>query len=104
MNADIKKLWIDALKSGKYLQCTQVFKDDEYNCALGVLIELYNDVHPSEQIDIEATESFPSVVSQWAGLKSYDPEKKMYGFVDVMEMNDAGKSFTELADFIEANL
>lgn len=44
MNPRIKKLWVDALRSGKYNQCTGTLKTSlEPNafCCLGVLCDIY---------------------------------------------------------------
>lgn len=103
MNAEIKEKWIADLRSGSYAQCIEAFKIDNHYDALGILVKQYNEAYPNQAFDIETTESFPSVVSLWAGITPPSFENPI-SILDVMEMNDAGKSFTELADFIEANL
>ncbi|MER0438968.1 hypothetical protein [Emticicia sp. W12TSBA100-4] len=103
MNAEIKQQWIADLKSGKYQQCIEAFKIDSAYDALGLLIKQYNEAHPEQAFDIESTESFPSVVSLWAGITAPTFENPV-SILDVMEMNDGGTPFSEIADFVAANL
>lgn len=102
MKAEIKKQWIADLKSGNFEQCTENFKSGDAYDALGLLILQYNRSHPHNTIDIETVESFPSVVSLWAGITPPTFESPV-SILDVMELNDAGHPFADLAEFVECN-
>ena len=106
----VAQKWVDALRSGKYRQGESQLKiedpDDPRHCCLGVLCE----VAEVEGVDFNfiPDESYlPEPVMKWAGLKSKqahyrDPET---GSEDgsLVQMNDKGASFAEIADFIEAH-
>lgn len=102
MNERIKKLWVDALRSGEYRQgrnllCTEG-EDGDYFCCLGVLCELHAQEHarsgwesagfvdkrsrrpvlryssrPHSLGGNDTDEALlPSPVARWAGLPSTD--------------------------------
>lgn len=109
MNPEIKAKWLEALRSGKYQQTTGVLRRGDSYCCLGVLCDL-------------------SVEGSWSTL----PEGDCYLFVTTKEgkpncsvlpdavatetklplteqgrlasMNDRGKSFEQIANWIEHNL
>lgn len=105
MNALIKKEWVAALRSGKYKQGKRAmccFKD-KYT-ALGVLmdacfpVDWLADEH-DECWRIENSAVFPPIRYTWAAGLTTVQEKTL------MEMNDLhGKSFKEIATWIEKNL
>jgi hypothetical protein len=92
MNPEIKKRWIDALKSGDYNQGTESLCCNDSFCCLGVLCDLYiqdtkngewfsymaedgnNDIYETkfvirnEESNIVEGEILPSVVADWAGI------------------------------------
>lgn len=108
MNPELKKKWVDALRSGEYKQGKiglYNYESDAY-CCLGVLCELAGfEKLPKE--DVYAVYNVGGVVSS-VGLSA--------PFIDRIEfppheegrlisMNDSkGKSFSEIADYIESNL
>lgn len=99
MNPEVKKKWLEALRSGKYqkatsrLHYTRPLEGDSY-CCLGVLCELYRIEHPNEAYwkpshgdAREHTQSFvvednfreeyvilPWKIKEWAGLPDSNPE------------------------------
>lgn len=119
MNPEVKKLWVDALRSGKFKQARNTLKLDGGYCCLGVLCE----ISPFEERQTETGVSFwgstspnydsPATgvlsweVQAWAGLDDYNP---LIGFINGVPapasfFNDVeGKSFDEIADLIEENL
>lgn len=103
MNAEIKQKWVEALRSGKYQQTKNLFACDGKHCAVGVLIDLYLKENDKSEIVIDELESMPTSVSLWAELESPTFETPI-SILDVMELNDAGHPFADLADFIECNL
>jgi len=113
--AEHRKLWADALRSGLYPQCQQVLSNKYAYCCLGVAcevalnngLELYVDRHPldeyGEPIDHVVYngewENLPKSVHEWLGLDGLN-----FDDIDLINMNDhENKTFDEIADFIEAN-
>ena len=91
MNPEIKKRWIDALKSGDYKQGTESLCCNDSFCCLGVLCDLYiqdtkngewfsysvdeyKDTYETkfairnEESNIIEGEILPSIVADWAGI------------------------------------
>jgi hypothetical protein len=120
---DNAKLWVDALRSGKYEQGTGVMKDGEEFCCLGVACEVYrletgtgqwNKIpHGQRRWATNTTEEFfgywailPPEVSNWLGIASHNvPEDSVpenSSQADLYKMNDDGTSFAEIADYIES--
>lgn len=117
MNAKIKALWIERLRSGEYRQIRQFLSDTSNGrCCLGVLCDLaveagiarreggalrvlYAAVADGED---SAMGILPTAVGRWAGLTSRDPD---IGPASATELNDSkGMSFAEIADEIERYL
>lgn len=46
MNPEVKKKWLEALRSGKYRQATEQLRKGDAYCCLGVLCDLYAKEHP----------------------------------------------------------
>lgn len=103
MDTEVKKLWIEALRSGKYLQCVGKLHDyvdiedslvpesDRHSyCCLGVLCDLalqngvdvelqyrkINDNLPGQNVYFYDDESgvLPESVMRWAGLAEKNPD------------------------------
>jgi len=79
MKTNIKKKWIEALKSGKYTQTDRALKDSQGHCCLGVLCDIFlaetgrgiwNAYNEFEIEDYPSTESLPIEVQEWAGIDS----------------------------------
>lgn len=109
MKAEIRQQWLEALRSGQYTQGHRYLRrSNNTYCCLGVLCDLVgpNDWKPQGahhySHSTEYTALLPPVIANAVGLRS--------SFVDqdpldvVMRMNDTGKSFAEIADWIEANI
>lgn len=119
MNQEIKKLWIEALRSGKYKQATgRLSKIDDNGvtrmCCLGVLCDLYTKhTGKGEWVDGEYVRQFapsegpneanhpPREVILWASLET---TRGMNG-INLDSMNDGigqpAHSFDEIATVIE---
>lgn len=98
MNIQIKQAWIDALRSGKYIQtCTRLSNGDRTcHCCLGVLCEV---------MDINPVENYCTVNT----IGQYTILNEIIGSVKQTEilwkMNDLHKNtFAEIAQYIETNL
>lgn len=114
MNPKVKAKWLAALRSGEYKQTRDVLRDDDGFCCLGVLCDLHaqetgmqwgeaggvNLIYPYG----DSRETLPAVVAEWADLYDGDPAIPGRDFKTLGGLNDAGYSFTELADIIEKEL
>ena len=115
MNKEVKKVWIDALRSGKYQQGHTRLRIEGWKggqdqfCCLGVLCDLATNagVFEWEKIDREyyAIESLslpPKAVVQWAGMEVSDP---ILNGQRVSALNDnVGLNFNQIATLIEEGL
>lgn len=130
MKEQVADLWVSALRSGKYTQCTNHLckyrPEGECHCALGVLCEVFLQQNPMpgvKRYDGEAYDKLglhgrylyfasgsvlPDEVIAWAGLKLHDPvlevvlceERKLK---EITYLNDdMGFSFERIANLIEA--
>ena len=96
MNAEIKRKWVEALRSGRYVQLQGGYIRDprpesNRHCCLGVLCEV------------------AYTAPQWGDtliLRKLYPKVKLSrkAAQELAKMNDAGATFAELADHIEATL
>lgn len=129
MNQDVKKMWVDALRSGDYRQGQYYLMDESDGfCCLGVLCDLHAKAYQHEWVRnsddameyLDCTEILPDEVREWAGLRDCCPDVSP-GFVDsvrfvtetagsgrrllLAELNDDHAfTFAELADVIEKGL
>lgn len=111
-----------ALRSGEYKQTKGRLKTEEGFCCLGVLCDLYlkeqsEEWKSSDFIEEDEVLSYeiyscdtlpPESVVVWAGLPCASPGVMIdyRDYVnDLTELNDSlGKSFAEIADYIETQL
>ncbi len=108
MNPKIKKLWIAALKSGKYKQTKKCLQDAKGYCCLGVLCDLHanemngewikkrKDVSRLEYVDSKTV--LPDVVRLWADLKD---QCGLCSQGSLANLNDEGVTFPEIAKIIQ---
>lgn len=127
MKEDIKKIWVDALRSGEYAQGDGRLYNGEDYCCLGVLCDIHNKMtkagiwtHNTDEDGIDWVvyrdnvygydngEVLPRAVCEWADI---DPNpnvgqhpcgQKVYS--TVAELNDYGYTFEDLARIIEERL
>lgn len=102
MNAEIKKLWCDALRSGDYPQGYGQLKTQTGYCCLGVLEKL-----AAERGLVKFVDSRPYLspeTMKWADLDNSNPPLRSEGGDYCAYLNDCGWSFTKIADRIEQNL
>jgi regulator of RNase E activity RraB len=121
MNADVKKKWVAALRSGEYTQGRDCLynADNGKFCCLGVLCDIAVNENVIDcdgtmddefigvlyTFDAEAYE-LPYQVQEWAGLESSNP-CVVYNkdILSIATLNDDKRhTFNELADIIEAQL
>ena len=127
MNSQVKEKWIAALRSGEYSQGDGRLRSHKGFCCLGVLCDLYaqepftqgwkfNGEYEESPLPMDywyfdgESEFLPKSVMDWAGLKANcpevavdtDDEDEVYDLI--ANLNDAGYSFSTLADIIEKQL
>lgn len=113
MKAEIKKLWVEALRSGEYKQTTGQLRDNNSFCCLGVLCNLHALAHP----DIATKQKYrckymgnsyilPNAAKVWAGLKLLYGDEVTIGdhTTDLADHNDNGRTFEQIAKAIEEQL
>lgn len=113
MNKRVKKLWLTALRSGKYKQATGTLRreagDGQYeHCCLGVLCEIHrqHSQKPGKWNDdayCGESATLPSEVVKWAKLPDNNPMLDAEGDC-LAGLNDEGKDFNYIADRIEKYL
>ena len=115
MTPEDKKLWTDALLSGKYPQTTEKLLDSEGFCCLGVacavfgLDPVYND-HETLCFEGEST-VLPKSITNRLGISESGKLKKSVTFTDSLGettsvehlagLNDLGADFKLIAKVIE---
>lgn len=121
MNPDVKKLWLEALRSGEYEQgvgrLMKFDPDGNTNyCCLGVLCDIavqnnvtsapdYSDEDGCMVFDREM-DFLPPSIADWAGIDQ-DPEvdnpfEEFDSRTKIAQLNDSyGWSFSDLANIIE---
>jgi hypothetical protein len=114
MNPQIKQKWVDALRSGDYQQTKGRLRKEDKFCCLGVLCDLYGKEHNVEWDLVEDEDhnyymfqnhpaTLPLPVVEWAGVGSPNPSIGGISFT-LVEFNDNGSTFIEIADLIEEHL
>jgi len=112
MKKTVMKKWVKALRSGKFKQGKQQLKQTNpqgkvNHCCLGVLCELYNDeITKNKKKPLDFSDEFvlPRTVANWGGLGTEEGSLTIEsGSCSLSEMNDDGKRFTTIANFIEKN-
>lgn len=126
MDIEVKQKWVAALRSGEYKQARKQLRSDDSSgyCCLGVLCELFRLETGRGQwgLNFSGQMSFgdeicreagipTAAVRNWAGLTDANPDVVLslfdinIGTYDSLAGgNDAGLSFLDIADVIEAQL
>lgn len=112
MNEEIKKKWVEALRSGKYKQGEGYLRsaDDKF-CCLGVLCDIVSPEGWAKCLSGRYNHgvngiTLPGKVSEATGVTSQGgiAVPVAYGGTTchfLIELNDAGATFEEIADVIE---
>lgn len=118
MNLEIKQKWIDAL--GVYPQSKNALKNPDGFCCLGVLCDIYAQEHnvswnkdnwKTYQTLYGSSDYLPAAVVNWAELESNNPYVNFFDeedgtsyLLELSELNDDGRTFSEIAKLIEEQL
>lgn len=92
MNQELKTKWVEALRSGRYLQGTSNLCRHGKYCCLGVLCEVAGRDDDWRDWNIKP----------FLGDGSYGIHEKQAE--ELADMNDSGKTFPEIADWIEKEI
>lgn len=103
MNTEMKAKWVEALRSGKYTQGKGSLHPGNCFCCLGVLCDL---IDPTKwSADYAKDVLYDGCAFSWipGGLRS---DLGIPGAIEteLATMNDTGRTFTEIANYIEATL
>lgn len=79
-----KQKFVDALRSGTFIQCQDLMKTETAYCALGVFHAINGD---PEINDMNITALLPTSI-----------------FNRIANLNDTGKTFAEIADILDSGL
>lgn len=101
MNKTLKSKWLKALRSGRYKQGKRrlfgKYKEQNRYCCLGVLCKIQGVSIKTMKEHNKSTGDLPYVLT----LSGWPVEDEISNLVD---MNDGGKNFKTIADYIERNL
>lgn len=100
MDAELKTRWIKALRSGRYKQGHSYLKLDNSYCCLGVLAQIQRCKWNAEAPIFEGVEqeSVAYLAPRFAGGLRRETQMRLAA------LNDGGKSFKEIADYIEKKI
>ena len=98
MNAELKKKWLEALRSGKYRQGKHKLRNHNNEfCCLGVLCDVADNTKWREGFGCYFYESSTNISPEYLLNNNY--------IAFLWPMNDLyGQSFLEIADYIEQNI
>lgn len=111
MNQEIKKQWVEALRSGNYKQGDMLLRDTHDNfCCLGVLCDIHAKMFKKEwvQLDhvayryVDSQAALPLVVMLWAeipdGFCSLPIDLVPIKVMDVLSSRDCGIDLADIND------
>jgi hypothetical protein len=105
MDAEIKRKWVEALRSGKYAQAQGVVREENSFCCLGVLCDVGGATWTKDKFGYvaayagdECCTGSPDALDDAVGLQIAQRHI-------LMRMNDTEHaSFSKIADYIEEHL
>ncbi len=105
MDSALKAKWVEALRSGKYVQAKGCLRDSRPHgdgfCCLGVLCDVIDPEGWDDSGLFRLAHCFPpKEVMTEIGYPD-EAEKQNSKFWTAAHMNDEGKSFDEIASYIE---
>lgn len=111
MNKQLKSNWLSGLRSGKYKQGRDVLRSRRNRyCCLGVLADVAGaSWEENEERDAYEMRLGRSKSRSWSRVCFTDPQLKRLGLTcdqhnHLIGMNDEGKRFSTIANWIEKNV
>lgn len=111
MKKKIMQEWVAALRSGTYEQGKGALEKDGKYCCLGVLCDIAaqkgvcltrTEEYLSSQVSYDSSFGvLPNSVKEWSGIK--DEMGRIKNMRSLVNLNDNGKSFEQIANIIEDN-
>jgi hypothetical protein len=90
------RVWVEALRSGEYRQCKGSLHKGKGFCCLGVYAVVSGISNPEDMLACRRGDEGPFEVYEAIRDQLYS-----YVVENGIEMNDSGKTFSEIADMIE---
>lgn len=106
MEKSVKQKWIAALRSGNFKQGRSFLRDEQDNCCcLGVLLDICGAKWSFVDKPLYDVKAYKSDLSdhRMPSLE-FDASVGLRNAGDLAVLNDSGKSFEQIADWIEENL
>lgn len=100
MDRTFKAKWLAALRNGYYQQCTGALQRDDGYCCIGVAAVVAGYGIDALHDRVIRTGASRDDMKGYCALDDFGLRDRSR----VIEMNDRGASFAEIADYIEANL
>lgn len=102
MDAKIKAKWVAALRSGDYKQTTNKLRSSQGFCCLGVLCDIIDPTGWKQYTQVNGVMQFRNEIDHLP--VSVVEEVGEFLQSPLIRMNDSGKPFDQIADYIEKNL
>lgn len=105
--ADNRKTWVEALRSGNYKQTKGYLHDDVGYCCLGVACDIsgLGGWEQKEDNDwyyyMDKADTLPEEVIDWLGLNTSIGRLVFHVYPDLAKANDRGTTFEQIANIIE---
>lgn len=103
MDPEIKAKWIAALRSGRYPQTRAALRTDVGYCCLGVLCDLLRPKGWRIPIAGQPLYMHSGNYSSLGGDLAEESDLSSERLEWLIHMNDTGKSFAAIADYIDRN-
>lgn len=105
ISPDFKSRWVSALRSGSYPQAKNFLRTEEGFCCLGVACDLVNqEGWKKVKVPIAVVYGWEDKNGNHINSVGYPPFIPNVASRKLAEMNDAGSSFDEIANWIEESL
>jgi hypothetical protein len=111
MNPEDKTRIVDALRSGRYQQGRGYLRpSDNRFCCLGVMCDVLKDEMDGEWERVSTVWHFKDKSQPYSRHDTHLPDSLVFRLglsgvqSNLMQMNDGGLTFTEIADYLEKNL
>lgn len=101
MNKTIKRMWLKALRSGKYKQIQQQLGNNQGHCCLGVLCEVMK-LPKSESPNGFIYSGLQKTLPSEATCKAKIPQKRLEQLI--LRNDEMNWNFTKIATWIEKYL
>lgn len=99
MNAEIKTKWLEALRNGKYQQCTGVLQNNGSFCCVGVLCDVIDPTSWQKINDYRFEHNGAAYMPREGFFREIGLEQDVVD--NAVAQNDIGKDFLTIARYLE---